>query len=903
MEYILTIFFFFRWSRNVIHSVVAILTLELTGIPISSSDRSLPWLHPEFVPKPSTRSSNGTFEVSLFESEEAAFIIPADLYKWRLRRFEDAVVANDSNAAGVDLIDFYVNLKEEDAQFDPFRCKVLRTVEDYENEIHFQRSGYQSVEIQYDSNEYSNAPPWNFSIKGEENKCPLPPCLTNSQQKALVGILNTLDGDPDVQSIFSSPVNINCFVDYLVMVELPMDTSMIRERLEKKYYTNVFSVRADMKLILDNCLKYNKSGTDISNVAIKMYERFSQLFDEKMSEIGYDPTTRQESERTFIIVPVNGVSQLESLPNEEVESDIQLNGDDNSVIVNHQPDRSSRSSRRAARAQGRQLRSNEEAIDAENRTISRRAARARGRQPRSNEEAADAENRTISRRTARAQGRQLRSNEEAVDAENRTISRRAARAQERELRSNANVAIAEESTAAPEVNNTNNRSSTRPRRIKEQRFIEDQESDHDALEDPLFSNLKVIVDNEEYAEDEKPMPIDSTRAERLRRRSSRQQESDVAEDESLGQENAPLQEHSRPIRIRISTRTRARATVTTFQSEDEFVEDGEESGSESEGEPLIPRQTTRTRRGSSRQAPVVEKIESSDVEPSSENEVDSESDDDVDSESDEVHSNDEEERPNPTPRHDRVSRRSSRLSSNRAENYSSDEEHSIGEESLYEKDENTSPVTRTRATRSAATCQDQRPSRPSIRGRKRPRNSEDEEGDPSPRRSTRGNTIGSINTESSQRTSRPTRSSTRETAASLNNHPPTRASQNATSSLEDLPSSPGFRESPRRKSSITSPNYHDLSNSELSESEHDERPKRKRVRISPPKQGKNFTSRDCHISYPLSRMFQTFSLFCTRDIQPRTTKKESKDVQKIPGAKVSSVRKMAWSYRKGRGLV
>jgi len=107
-----------------------------------------------------------------------------------------------------------------------------------------------------------------------------------------------------------------------------------------------------------------------------------------------------------------------------------------------------------------------------------------------------------------------------------------------------------------------------------------------------------------------------------------------------------------------------------------------------------------------------------------------------------------------------------------------------------------------------------------------------------PRRSTRGNTIGSINTESSQRTSRPTRSSTRETAASLNNHPPTRASQNATSSLEDLPSSPGFRESPRRKSSITSPNYHDLSNSELSESEseHDERPKRKRVRISPPKQ-------------------------------------------------------------------
>ena len=267
----------------------------MTGIPLHEQDRNVPWARPEFVPRPSTRSSTSSFEVSIFENGESIFIVPLELYKWRLQNLESAITEK-GDASGIELTDFYVNAESEDSKFDPFSCEMLSTSVDEARELHFQGSGYNSVHIQYESSDDGNlANAWDVTVRGTEKSCPLPARLTDAQTEAVVEILDSLESDVYVQATFSAPVDTRCFVDYLMMIEVPMDISTIRRRLQQQYYTNVYSVLADVKLIRDNCLKYNKMGSEISNEALKLLETFSNLFEQKLSAIGYEPCERERS--------------------------------------------------------------------------------------------------------------------------------------------------------------------------------------------------------------------------------------------------------------------------------------------------------------------------------------------------------------------------------------------------------------------------------------------------------------------------------------------------------------------------------------------------------------------------------------------------------------------------------
>ena len=99
---------------NPINSIVAILTLELTGIPVHDPDRKFPWQKPEFIPKTSTRSSVSVFDVSIFESGDADFVVPLNLYLWRVQQLEKAAKKNKS-LNGIMVTDFYYNSDGEDA--------------------------------------------------------------------------------------------------------------------------------------------------------------------------------------------------------------------------------------------------------------------------------------------------------------------------------------------------------------------------------------------------------------------------------------------------------------------------------------------------------------------------------------------------------------------------------------------------------------------------------------------------------------------------------------------------------------------------------------------------------------------------------------------------------------------
>eukprot|EP00554_Chaetoceros_debilis_P015653 CAMPEP_0194125116 /NCGR_PEP_ID=MMETSP0150-20130528/59296_1 /TAXON_ID=122233 /ORGANISM="Chaetoceros debilis, Strain MM31A-1" /LENGTH=2581 /DNA_ID=CAMNT_0038818909 /DNA_START=110 /DNA_END=7855 /DNA_ORIENTATION=- len=772
-------------ARNIIHSAVAILTLELTGIPIHVNDRTLPWSLPQFVPKPSTRSNSGIFEVSLFESAESSFIVPAALYKWRLQRLEQAVMDSGGDGVGVEIIDFYVNTDDDDTRFDPFQGKLISTgAPENERETHFQNSGFNSVEIEYDSGDFSIGSAWGFALRGEENSCPLPSCLTDTQKRAFIEIIDSLETDQDVRSIFSAPADTRIYVDYFNMIEIPMDTSMVRKRLEHKYYTNVESVRADMKLIVDNCLKYNKPGTDISDVAVKMFADFNRLYEEKMEHVSLDPAERPESDRPHIGVP-GRISSDPQEPQGEDSGDNMSNGGPRNPS-DEEPDESVLGSRRALRAQQRGNRriAEEDHVDPRNPSDdeepdesvlgSRRALRAqqRGNRRISEEDHADPRH---------------PSDDEEPD-ENALRSGRALRAQQR-----GNRRFAEEEHV--DSLSSGYLMSTR-RQPLEDAAIES----HD--EEPVIPDIKIIIDADEYiassdsdSDEEKNL---TERAAHPTRRSLRVNYGYNDEEESPDQ-NVAARSQLRP-RIRISARNQRNT-----QSQASVDSDGDELDI----------------KGCMKQ-------------------------DESNDEEEEESVFDEEESPEKNPpetgregslRSCRRTTRASIQSSGNDSYASSEEEIYDEEESEDDEDEHNKPPARDRATRRSRPIPSPQ-SQPQAKKRKL-RSVPTSPPSP-PRRSSRTHTVRNIAESPPHRTSRHFRNN----RSALETLPSTRSTSGTRSALENLPpGSPGagLRSSPRRRAASTT-SYHDYSDSNISVngSEDDqpvftERPRRKRTRIEIPK--------------------------------------------------------------------
>lgn len=78
----------------------------------------------------------------------------------------------------------------------------------------------------------------------------------------------------EVREYFTDPVNERKYYDYSYRVEVPMNFTLIDRRLNANYYSTKYSLVADVKLIRDNCLKYNGEVGGLQDSARKMYEDF-----------------------------------------------------------------------------------------------------------------------------------------------------------------------------------------------------------------------------------------------------------------------------------------------------------------------------------------------------------------------------------------------------------------------------------------------------------------------------------------------------------------------------------------------------------------------------------------------------------------------------------------------------
>jgi hypothetical protein len=144
-------------------------------------------------------------------------------------------------------------------------------------------SGFGSVNMICQGYEESFSP-WELVAS---NRSPSRPSLSDEDKKLVMDKLNEQLRKSDVSEYFSRPVDQMRYSDYWSMVEIEMSLLFTKRRLESNYYGSKLSVVGDVRLIRDNCIKYNSVANDLSAVASEMCDEFERnvLSIEELSQL------------------------------------------------------------------------------------------------------------------------------------------------------------------------------------------------------------------------------------------------------------------------------------------------------------------------------------------------------------------------------------------------------------------------------------------------------------------------------------------------------------------------------------------------------------------------------------------------------------------------------------------
>ena len=303
-----------RNAESKCESIVAILTLEVTGIPELSNDREFPWPKPTFVSR-HTRSAAHKFEVSMFESDLQEFIIPEQLFRWRIESLEEAVRENNNNYAGIAVSCYFVPdlpSSEEDAAMVSYGAELVglsiaRDVNGDSNH-HLRDSGFQMLEIVWDDGgPAERVSPWEIALRDKIFEVPEPPRLSTHEERVVRAALEKAERTPTVQQFFMSPVNETRYSDYHGRVEVSIDFRFIKQRLASNYYATASSVMSDVQLVRDNCVKYNSENADLS---IAIHGIVGSFESDLTTELGPELISLEDDGRssTLVRVPPSSVS-------------------------------------------------------------------------------------------------------------------------------------------------------------------------------------------------------------------------------------------------------------------------------------------------------------------------------------------------------------------------------------------------------------------------------------------------------------------------------------------------------------------------------------------------------------------------------------------------------------------
>ena len=120
--------------------------------------------------------------------------------------------------------------------------------------------------------------PWEVEVSSSgPSRWPTRPNLSDEEKATVRRALDEIRKVNVVNDWFVHPVDDTRYTDYLTRIEVPMDIAYVLKRLESDYYSCRMSVVADIKLIRDNCAKYNHELHDLTASANEMLQKVEQL--------------------------------------------------------------------------------------------------------------------------------------------------------------------------------------------------------------------------------------------------------------------------------------------------------------------------------------------------------------------------------------------------------------------------------------------------------------------------------------------------------------------------------------------------------------------------------------------------------------------------------------------------
>ena len=85
---------------------------------------------------------------------------------------------------------------------------------------------------------------------------------------------------------FLDPVDVTTITDYLLVVDTPVDLSLVDKRARRGSYASLRAMLLDLHLIVDNCRKYNAPETEYVAAANKLEAFFVARAEKLVKDVG-----------------------------------------------------------------------------------------------------------------------------------------------------------------------------------------------------------------------------------------------------------------------------------------------------------------------------------------------------------------------------------------------------------------------------------------------------------------------------------------------------------------------------------------------------------------------------------------------------------------------------------------
>ena len=259
----------------------------------------------------------------MFENDQADFLLPFELYKTRVEMLDQAceslVEIPNPNIVAMYRSGSVMDRGTDDEEFVPWRGHIERFIDDEGS----RENGFDALEVTWmHEGGKDTVSAWEISVVTSVPIHIARPSLSEEEkqnvQKALAAIMPLTSTSDDatiyvVESAFGSPVNEMQYSDYSTRVEIPMDLGFISQRLATDYYGNKLSIVSDIRLIRENCAKYNGDLDPITLLANDMVKLFEELVlseDERNSLNEFDAVAAANAARHVSLTAATSGSQV-----------------------------------------------------------------------------------------------------------------------------------------------------------------------------------------------------------------------------------------------------------------------------------------------------------------------------------------------------------------------------------------------------------------------------------------------------------------------------------------------------------------------------------------------------------------------------------------------------------------